>query len=345
MRPRSYASFPFAASALALFGCDSNQPLGPAAETEARLPIALAAAGVSAPSNTNAVASSETEIDISWQDNSGNESKFEVHRSGTLTGSFTLLATTGPQITRYSDQGLEPGSQHCYKVRAARVNGRNTSYSAFSNTACATTPVPPPPAPAAASGTTAKPWNSSWVLVSWIDNSSNEDGFHIDRSLDGGGTWELSPTVAASYTSAYVPALAEQQACYRVVAFNAGGKGPPSNTVCATPPAGPTNMVVTRLDTIVELTWSDNSAVEDGYQVWLFQTNCLGPACPGFDPGCEYGYYTCGEELILIAGLPANSAAYTGPNPGSAGYPYNVIYVVATKDGGISDSSVPGFPR
>jgi hypothetical protein len=104
-------------------------------------------------------------------------------------------------------------------------------------------------------------------------------------------------------------------------------------------------MVVTRFDTIVELAWSDNSAIEDGYQVWLWQTTCTSLACPAFDPWCEY-YGICGDQTILIAALPANSTAYTGPNPGSDGYPYNVIYVVATtKDGGTSDSYPPGFPR
>jgi hypothetical protein len=331
------------ASALALFGCDGSQPLEPAAETGIRPPVTLASAGSWAPSNTNAVASSESGIDISWQDNSSNETKFEVHRSTTLTGSFTLRATTGPQITRYSDQGLEPGSQYCYKVRAARVKGSSTSYSPFSNTACATTPVPPPPPPppppAAASGTSAKPSSSSSVTVSWIDNSSNEYRFRIDRSLDGGATWDLSTLAGANYNTAELPAVAEQQACFRVVAFNDGGEAPPSTTACTTPPAGPTNLVLTSLDAgTIALTWSDNSAVEDGYQVRMYQDNCTGPACPAFDPVCE-SYGTCGEQTI--AELPANSTAYTGPNPRDAGLQYSVIYVVAMKDGGYSNPSEP----
>jgi titin len=298
-----------------------------------------------APSNSNGVASSESTIEISWQDNSSNETGFEVHRSATVTGSFTLRTTRGPQITRYSDQGLEPGSQYCYKVRAARVKGSNTSYSAFSNTACATTPGPPPPPapPAAASGAIARPLSSSSVALSWTDNATNEDGFRIESSIDG-MVWGLLATAGANTSTAgNLPAVAEQQMCYRVVAFNAGGKAAPSNTACATAPARPTNVVVTRLDAgTVALTWSDNSAVEDGYQVRLFQTNCIGPACPAFDPLCE-NYGIC-ERTILIAELPANSTAYTGPNPGGVGYSYNVVYVVAMKDGGHSDPSDPRVP-
>jgi hypothetical protein len=336
--PRTGARF-LAASILALSGCDS-QPLEPTPETWVRLPITLASAGLPAPSNTNAIASSGSTIEISWRDNSSNETAFEIHRSATVTGSFTLRAPAGPQITRYSDQGLEPGSQYCYKVRVARVKGSNTSYSAFSNTACATTPVPPPPPPAppaAASGTSAKPSSSSSVSISWIDNSSNEYRFRIDRSLDGGATWDLSTLAGNNSTTAELPAVAERQACYRVVAFNDGGEAAPSNTACTTPPAGPTNLVLTSLGAgPIALTWSDNSAVEDGYQVRMYQDNCTGPACPAFDPWCEQ-YGNCGEQTI--AELPANSTTYTGPNPRSA--LYGVTYVVAMNDGGNSDSSGP----
>jgi hypothetical protein len=325
-----------------LLGCQAEGPLESYLPTDPVL-VTVSAPAVAAPSNLTALASSQTQIDINWQDNSSNETKFEVHRSATLTGSFTLQATTSAQVTGYSDQGLEPSSQYCYKVRAARVKGSSTRYSAFSNTVCATTPAPPPPppppppAPAAASGTIATPSSSSSVTISWTDNSSNEDGFRIDRSIDGGTVWNLLATAGAS-PAWNLPAVAEQPMCYRVVAFNAGGEAAPSNTACTTPPAGPTNAVVTSLSPVA-LSWTDNSAVEDGYQVRLFQTNCIGPACPAFDPLCE-NYGMC-DRTILIAELPANTTAYTGPNPADVFYSYNVVYVVAMRDGGNSDASDP----
>ena len=74
--------------------------------------------------------------------------------------------------------------------------------------------------------------------------------------------------------------------CHRVIAINASGEAP-SNAACTTPPARPTNFVVTADANTTVLTWNDNSAVEDGYQVRRFQTNCIGPACDAFDPQCE----------------------------------------------------------
>jgi len=324
-----------------LLGC--QDPGGPAAPQLSTDPVAaVVSAGLKAPSNISAVALSETQVDISWQDNSPNETGFQVHRSPTgALGTFTLLATTAAGVTAYRDQGLEPSRHYCYQARAVRASGNNALYSAFSNTACATTlappPPPPPPPPAAASGTIAAPLTSNRVSLSWTDNSSNEDGFRIYGSIDGGAVWDLAGTVGANNKYGETYAVAEQPVCYRVVAFNAGGEAAPSNTACTTPPAEPTNLTATRVDTeTVELTWNDNSAVEDGYRVWLVQMKCIF-ACPQFDPECEY-YGFC-DQTILIADLAANSTVYTGRIIRNEAYPYEFVYVVATKDGASSDAS------
>jgi hypothetical protein len=426
--PRTGARF-LAASALALFGCD-NQPFEPTAGTWDRLPTTLASAGLSAPSNTNAVLSGSG-LDISWQDNSSDETKFEVYRSTASTGSFALRATTSPQVTHYSDQGLD-GSQYCYKVRAARMTGSRTNYSAFSNTACATalpaapsnvsavpasetqidvtwqdnssyetsfeiyrsaygetgtfdllvrkgantvaysdgsllsarrycyqirayqltgnsvtysafsniacatTPAPSNP-PAAVSDVKAKPKDSHTISVSWTDNATNEEGFRIYRSTDGGAVWNLAGTAGANqwgFEDSGRPS--EQLVWYRVMAFNAGGEAP-SNIASTAPPAGPTNLTEQPVDAqTVELSWNDNSAVEDGYQVWLHYAtwNC----CPN-GGACDAGVY---EGASPIAELPANSRTYRYvPSGGteSCGFAAYGYFVMATKDGGSSDPS------
>ncbi len=91
---------------LSLFACDRNQPVEPAVQA-----ASTGAAGptVKAPSSTNAVAVSESRIDVSWRDNSTNETGFEVHRSTSgPSGTFTLLASTGSGVTSYTDAGLNP---------------------------------------------------------------------------------------------------------------------------------------------------------------------------------------------------------------------------------------------
>jgi fibronectin type III domain protein len=298
---------------LSLAACDRTQPTAPTVEA-----AYTGAAGptVKAPSNTNAVAGSESQIDVSWRDNSTNETGFEVHRSASGPGgTFALRASTGANVASYRDTGLTPSTQYCYKVRAfKRADGRR-SYSGFSNTACATTPTPP--APSAPSGADAKPANSTTVDARWIDNSTNEGGFRVQRSLDLGSTWTIANTTAPNVTAFSDGGRAsEQQICYRVIAFNGAGDSPPSNTDCTTPPAGPTSLTATGADQEVDLAWTDKSAVEDGYELRRSTD------------GVTYG---------AVASVPSNSTTY---RDGSVSENTTYWYIVrAKKDGGFSDPS------
>jgi hypothetical protein len=65
----------------------------------------------------------------------------------------------------------------------------------------------------------------------------------------------------------------EQRVCYRVIAFNRHGESAPSTTGCATPPAAVSDLVARWVDDGLLLTWTDNSAVEESYQV-VISTVC-----------------------------------------------------------------------
>jgi len=300
---------------LSLLACDRSHPVEPAAVEAA----STGAAGptVKTPSNTSAVAASDSRIDVSWQDNATNETGFEVHRSTSGPSStFTLRASTGANATSYHEIGLDPLTQYCYEVRALKAYDGKTSYSEFSTPACATTL--PPPVPTAPTGTDAKPANSTVVVVRWTDNSITEDGFRVERSLDAGTTWTIAGTVGPNVNSSSDAGRAsEQPACYRVIAFNRGGDSPPSNSDCTTPPASPTGLAATGVDgPAIDLTWADKSAVEDGYQVLRAPD---------------------GVTFSAVAGLPANSTSYHDVGVSStATYWYEVR---ARKDGGFSDVS------
>ena len=104
----------------------------------------LADGQVAAPSDINAVSISESRVDVSWRDNSRNESGFELYRSANgQNGMFTLVTKTVAGATTFGDLGLNPSTQYCYKVRAVlRLLGR-TRHSDFSKPACATTAAAP----------------------------------------------------------------------------------------------------------------------------------------------------------------------------------------------------------
>jgi len=282
------------AAAGLVVACDDPRPVEPSIP-----PLQARVVGngsqVAAPSNTSAVAVSVSQIDISWRDNSNNETRFEVRRSGGV-GS-TMVWSIAPNVVAFSDLGLVSGTTYCYDVRTVRVVGSSTVYSAFSNSSCATTPLPPSP-PNEATGVSAVESGPTSVTVSWTDNSTNENGFRIYRSIDGAAPWELAGTASANATSW----VSDQPVCYRVVAFNAAGGAPPSQYPGCTRPAAPGNLSIASMgDGMFELTWTDNSVIETVYEVWL---TYFSPCCPG-SGSCDLGAYE-----MLLAELPANSTSY-----------------------------------
>jgi hypothetical protein len=88
-----------------------------------------------APSNLIATAVSSTQINLTWQDNSNNETKFQVWRK-VAGGTWSKLVTVNANVTSYADIGLTPATTYKYKVRAKNTAG----YSLFSNIATTTTP-------------------------------------------------------------------------------------------------------------------------------------------------------------------------------------------------------------
>jgi len=286
---------------LALGGCDGRQPLAPSF------------AVVSTPAVLTATAVWFSQINLAWQDNSKNGSGFEVYRSTTgPSGTFALRGSTGAGVTSYSDGGLSGSSEYCYKVRAFRVSGPNKSYSPFSTTACATTPAAPvPPAPSAVNAVP----RFYRFDVTWSYNSTDETGFRVERSPSAGGPWTSIGTVYANATALYDYQVAvEQGVCYRVFAFNNYGAADPSNVDCTAMPAAPGNLAATVANASVDLTWTDNSGVEDGFDVLR----------------------SGGTDWTVVAHLLANASSYQDANLADGAYSY---FVRATKDGGTSGIS------
>ena len=93
-----------------------------------------------APTGLAATPFSSSRIDLTWNDNATNEANYEVERSTTGSGGpFSPLVSLPAGTTSYSNTGLSPSTEYCYRVRA--VNGGGAS--AYDGPACATTPAPP----------------------------------------------------------------------------------------------------------------------------------------------------------------------------------------------------------
>lgn len=135
--------------------------------------------------------------------------------------------------------------------------------------------TPPPTAPAAPSGLGATAASSSQINLAWTDNSSNEDGFRIERSTDGVNFSEIATTGANATSYSNTGLAASTAYTYRVRAYNAGGNSAYSNTASATTqagggtlPAAPTGLSATAVSSSqINLAWTDNASDETGYRI------------------------------------------------------------------------------
>jgi hypothetical protein len=92
-----------------------------------------------APDGLAATASSQTEIDLSWRDNSSDETAFHIERSPDGSTGWTEIDAVAAGSTTYRDSGRDCGFAYHYRVRAY-WSGVD-QYSAYSNVAQDTTPL------------------------------------------------------------------------------------------------------------------------------------------------------------------------------------------------------------
>jgi len=98
-----------------------------------------ATCGPIAPAGLAATAISYTEIDLTWVDESGNETGFAVERApdnAGVPGTWSQVGSVGTGVTAYRDLGVSSGTKYWYRVRSYDGNGG----SPYSNQANATTP-------------------------------------------------------------------------------------------------------------------------------------------------------------------------------------------------------------
>ncbi|MFO0891501.1 MAG: fibronectin type III domain-containing protein [Isosphaeraceae bacterium] len=95
-----------------------------------------ASQALAAPSNLQATAVTRSRVDLTWTDNSSDETGFRIERSTTNGRSWSLIATVGRDVTSYSNTTVSRNRTYSYRVRAYK----GTTYSAYSNVVVVTTP-------------------------------------------------------------------------------------------------------------------------------------------------------------------------------------------------------------
>ena len=236
-------------STAGLPGCTAcHQSGGPApfsathvGRPESFCPICHQPAGLltvpASPGGLTAAAISAGQVNLTWVDNSADETGFRIERAtdNTYTTGLVTIATTTANAISYSDTTVSGSTTYYYRIYAVNQAGS----SVVSNTASVITPVSSVLPPVAASGLTAAAISAGQVNLSWVDNSADETGFRIERAADSVFSANLIAINVAANTLNYSDTTVSGNTAYyyRVYAFNQGGNSVASNVASVTTPA------------------------------------------------------------------------------------------------------------
>jgi hypothetical protein len=143
------------------------------------------------PSNLKATSLSTTKVNLTWSDQSANETGFKIYRR-TGTGAWAFGTATGQNVKSFSDINAPNNSSttsYQYYVLAFNASGNSP--------ATYTVILPYQPINLAATQGTA----GGTIKLTWTDISANETGFEIYRKTDNcssSTTWAKVATLGAN---------------------------------------------------------------------------------------------------------------------------------------------------
>jgi len=214
---------------------------------------------------------------------------------------FSILDTVGANTISYLDSTASPGNAYTYQVKAVNVGGD----SPYSNQASVNIPA----LPADPTNLTATAFSPTQVDLAWTDNAVNEDGFVIERSVDGSGTWSpVGQTAADAVAFSDLTVSPATTYWYQVYAFNIAGNSLPASSGAVmtpdAPPAPPSNLPAANVtDNSLTLNWQDNSNNETGFNVQMAATADFGSILNTVNLGANV-------TSASFTGLTANTTYY-----------------------------------
>jgi hypothetical protein len=141
-------------------------------------------------------------------------------------GAYAQIAQVGANVITYTDRNVLSNTTYFYRVRAYRTA---TGFSLPSNEVSITIPNLSPAAPSNLRVTTT---SRTSLRIAWNDNATNEQGFYIERSIDGVNFTRVKTITDPNITSTQVQGLTPNTLYYfRVQAYNNYGVSPYSNVI------------------------------------------------------------------------------------------------------------------
>ena len=226
------------------------------------------------PTNLVTTTFSESRIDLSYTDNSGDETGFRVERAIGTGGAFSEIDILGADVTTYEDTNLAADTEYCYRVLAYNVAGDSD----YTNESCATTDASTDPFAAPTNLVAIAP-DEFQIDLTWNDNATAETGFEVHRSTTGiGGTYTVLQQLPGANQNSYTDSAVTEgvEHCYMVRAMQSRTvPGPFSAPACATPtgapeviPDAPTNLALNVVGSSrIDLDYTDNANNESGFRI------------------------------------------------------------------------------
>ncbi len=219
------------------------------------------------PQNLVATTISDTQIDLTWDQNTDTPLRYRIYRGDVSGGPYTLVDSVDHPTTTFSDDELTASTTYYYVISAVDADGE----SGQSTEASATTNGAPPATP---TGLSAIGVAEDQIDLSWTANTDDPTRYYIYRSEVSGGTFTLidsvdHPTVTFSNTGL----SGETTYYYTISAVNGSGESDQTDEVSATTtgpvPNVPTGLSATAVSASqINLNWTANTDDPTRYYVY-----------------------------------------------------------------------------
>ena len=294
-------------------------------------------------------------VQLSWSaDSSTNLAGYNVYRSSSATGTFTLLTTT--TVTSYLDSTAPAGATSFYKLTAIATSNGTESAAATASASPTATPVTPAmPANFTATGV------QGGVQLSWTaDSSSNLAGYNVYRSTSATGMFTAltsAPTTATTYLDSTAPVGvtsyyrltavatsngAESTAAIANAAALAASTDPLTSVGIAESPVGSTTVVTPGTDYNVTAGGPGVSVNSDGFRfLYASQTG-------NFDVKVQVQSITVAGNFSTAGIMARGTLDAASPNVYMAASPVNYRFKYRTAASGtetiVTGSSAVSYP-
>ncbi len=312
---------------------DANVSAGGSNQLDVRTP--LGAAPPVAPSGVAAALGTTRAINVSWTDNSTDETSFEISRATAAAGPYTLVGNTSGDastgLRSFVDTNGPPAANTTYFYRVVAL--RNGVSSAVVQSAGLTTPQ----AAQAATNLVPTVVSASQVNLTWTNNL-RETSFEVLRRTGAAGAFVSIATLPANSTSFSDTAVVGGTTYfYRVDALNWVGSTASAISAAVTPVdivlLAPTNVAASQ-STTPAISWIDQSTGETAYRVRRIPYTVTANGSVTANPPAN-----ASTTVLAVAGTGGTRSFTDNNAAGNTTYKYDVAALNGTTAGPLALSN------